>query len=49
LLPQVLRELFMAQPSFGKLNLKAAHAIIDRYYVAGREFGPLLSERNIGP
>jgi hypothetical protein len=30
--PEVMQQLAQSQPSFGKLRLKAAHAIIDHYY-----------------
>jgi hypothetical protein len=44
--PEILSELFLSQTSFGRASLKAAHAIIDRYFVTGQEFG-LLSERTV--
>jgi hypothetical protein len=44
LAPEILHELFANQPSFGKMSLKAAHAIIDRYYVAGKPAGRLLNK-----
>lgn len=46
--PEVLRQLFRQQRSFGRGTLRAVHAMIDRYVVEGREFGPLMSERNFG-
>jgi hypothetical protein len=44
--PGILRELFSSQPSFGRISLRAAHAMIDRYFLTGKVFGRLLSERN---
>ena len=44
--PEILRELFLRQRSFGRLNLKTLHALIDRYVADGREFGQLVSARN---
>jgi hypothetical protein len=45
--PEILQELFSRQPSFGRISLGAAHAMIDRYFLAGKMFGALLSERNV--
>ena len=42
--PGILHELFVAQPSFGKLSLRAAHAITDRYCVTGKPLGRLLNK-----
>jgi hypothetical protein len=39
--PEILHELFLTQPSFGKISLEAAHAIVDRYSVAGARLGRL--------
>jgi hypothetical protein len=36
---EILRDLFLAQPSFGRASLRTAHAIIDRYYVTGKQLG----------
>jgi len=46
LTPQVLRELFARQRSFGRTNLMVLHTLLDRYVTEGREFGALVSERN---
>lgn len=48
LAPDVLRELFARQRSFGRANLKVLHALLDRYVTEGREFGALVSARNFG-
>ncbi|MGH7847157.1 MAG: nucleotidyltransferase family protein [Candidatus Binatia bacterium] len=45
--PEMMRELFLAQPTFGRVSLKAAHLLIDRFFVTGKSFGPVLSERNV--
>lgn len=45
--PGVLRELFVIQRSFGTQSIKLARAIINRYMVKGRGFGPILSMRNV--
>jgi hypothetical protein len=45
--PEVMRQLAQSQPSFGKLRLKAAHAIIDRYFMEGQDFGSVLNRRNL--
>jgi hypothetical protein len=45
--PEILQEFFSGQPSFGRVSLGAAHAMIDRYFLAGKIFGALLSERNV--
>ncbi len=44
--PGVLSALRARQQSFGRANLKALQAIIDRYVTGGREFGALMSARN---
>jgi hypothetical protein len=44
--PEILRELFSRQRSFGRMNLKILHVLIDRYVVDGRSLGPLVSARN---
>ncbi|MGH7830581.1 MAG: nucleotidyltransferase family protein, partial [Candidatus Binatia bacterium] len=44
---EMMRELFLAQPSFGRVSLKVAHLLIDRFFVTGKSFGPVLSERNV--
>ena len=44
--PEILRELFGRQRSFGRANLKTLHALIDRYVANGGEFGRLVSARN---
>jgi len=36
---EILRDLFLAQRSFGRPSLRTAHAIIDRYYVTGKQLG----------
>jgi Uncharacterised nucleotidyltransferase len=46
--PEVLRELFSLQRSFGHLNLKILHALIDRIVVAGKGFGGQRTLRNLG-
>lgn len=48
LLPDVTRELFARQRSFGRANLMTLHALLDRYVTEGHEFGPLVSARNFG-
>jgi hypothetical protein len=45
---QTLGQLFRRQRAFGRATLRAAHAVIDRYVVGGREFGSLMTERNFG-
>jgi len=35
LVPDVLRELFVRQRSFGRANLKVLHALLDRYVTEG--------------
>jgi hypothetical protein len=37
--PEVLHELLINQLSFGTVSIRAAHAIIDRYYVTGKPLG----------
>jgi hypothetical protein len=44
--PEILREIFSRQRSFGSINLKILHALIDHYFVDGRAFGRVLSLRN---
>jgi hypothetical protein len=44
---QVLREFRRGQRFAGELSLTAAHALIDRYMLDGRDFGPVLSQRNL--
>lgn len=46
--PELLRQVIRRQRSFGRTTLQAIHAVIDRYVVGGCEFGPLMSERNVG-
>jgi hypothetical protein len=46
--PEIMRELSLSQPSFGSLDLKTIHRMIDRYFVAPTKFGPMLSERTVG-
>ena len=41
--PEILHELFVNQPSFGRLSLKAAHAITERYCVTGKPLGRLVA------
>jgi hypothetical protein len=45
--PQLMDQLFRSQPSLGRLSLKSAHAIIDRYLIRGTDFSPLLTIRNV--
>jgi hypothetical protein len=45
--PEVLDELRARQRILTRLNLRIMHSVIDRYLVAGKSFGPILSERNI--
>ncbi|HWP58357.1 MAG TPA: nucleotidyltransferase family protein [Candidatus Acidoferrales bacterium] len=45
--PDVMRDLFNQQCSFGRSALRLAHALIDRFLVGGRSFGPLMSQRNV--
>ena len=45
--PGVLNELCSSQPSFGRLSLRIAHAIVDRYVVDGVVWGRFLNARNI--
>jgi len=45
--PEVMDQLFRSRPSFGKFSLKAAHAIIDRYLVEGKDLGSVLNPRNV--
>jgi hypothetical protein len=37
--PDVLRDLFLKQRSFGRLNLVILHTLIDHYFVGGRQLG----------
>ena len=43
----VLREFRRVHRFTGELTLTAAHALIDRYMLDGRDFGPVLSHRNL--
>jgi len=45
--PAVLRGLFARQRSFGRTNLAILHALLDHYVIGGREFGWLVSARNV--
>lgn len=45
--PEILHELFLRQKSFGNLNLKIVHILIDQYLVDGRTFGRMLNRRNL--
>jgi len=45
--PEILHRLFLSQRSFGKMNLKIMHVLIDHYLVDGRGFGQVLSLRNL--
>jgi len=42
----IMEELFRNQPSFKKIGLETAHAIIDRYYVGGKPLG-WFSKKNV--
>jgi len=44
--PKILNELFLRQRSFGKVNLRIAHSLIDRYLVEGRNCGKRFALRN---
>jgi hypothetical protein len=46
--PEIMHQLFHSQPSFRPFSLKAAMAIIDRYLIEGKNFGAVLSLKNIG-
>ena len=46
--PEIMRELSLTQLSFGDLDLKTIHHMIDRYFVMPTRFGPMLSERTVG-
>jgi Uncharacterised nucleotidyltransferase len=46
--PAVLDTLFRHQRSFGRANLQALHAVLDRHVVEGRPFDRLVSERSFG-
>lgn len=41
--PEILQALFLRQQSFGQMNLKIVHTLIDRYLVDGRAFGQVLN------
>ena len=45
--PDVMHQLFHSCSSFGRLSLRATHAIIDRYFIGGKPFGAVLSPRNL--
>lgn len=45
--PEILHQLFLRQGSFGKLNLRIVHSLIDNYFLNGRAFGRVLSLRNL--
>jgi hypothetical protein len=45
--PEVMQQLLQTLRSFGKLRLKAAHAIIDRYFIEGKDFGQVLNPRRL--
>lgn len=45
--PEILHGLFLRQQSFGNVNLKIVHSLIDQYLVDGRDFGQVLSLRNL--
>jgi hypothetical protein len=45
--PEIMNELSSSQPSFGRLGLRAAHSIVDRYVVEGAAWGRLLNARNV--
>jgi len=46
--PEILHGLFLRQQSFGNVNLKIVHSLIDQYLVYGRDPGQVLSLRNLG-
>jgi len=46
--PAVLHRLSSTQSSLDRLTRDLGHALIDRYVVDGRDFGRLMSERNLG-
>jgi hypothetical protein len=43
--PKILEEIWDRQRSFGRANLAALHAVLDRHVVAGRPFDRMVSER----
>ncbi len=45
--PEILHGLFLRQRSFGNMNLKIMHTLIDHYFVDGRTFGRVLNLRNL--
>jgi hypothetical protein len=45
--PGILADLFSGQRSFGRTNLSILHALLDQYVTDGREFGWLVSARNV--
>jgi hypothetical protein len=45
--PELMDQLFRLQPSLGRLSLKSAHALIDRYFIRGTDFTSLLTIRNV--
>ena len=42
-----LEQLFLIQRTFGKLSLAAAHSMLDRYAMQGKQIGTFLSRRNL--
>ena len=44
---EVLQRLFRIQRFFGKLSLKTAHFMMDRYMLDGKDFGAVLTRRNL--
>jgi Uncharacterised nucleotidyltransferase len=44
----VLRRLRLTQTALDHITLELGHALIDRYVVNGRDFGRVMSERNLG-
>jgi hypothetical protein len=44
--PEILSQLSLQQRSFGKVNLKIVHGLIDRCFVEGRNYGNVLRLRN---
>jgi hypothetical protein len=43
---EMLKQLFLRQRSFGKMNLHIIYSLIDRYLVDGENYGKVLSLRN---
>lgn len=43
----LLARLFLIQRRFGSWSLKAAHSLMDRYMLEGRDFGGVMSRRNL--